>query len=239
MDPSHLQGLVLLRELQSHRLGSTSALAAVAAARRAFEQEHYDACTELGFAYDGFEAREVTRTLYQVTFVHRQYYDEEIVAASAEEAIAKRNGAWRSASSIQPIWSTSARMAGSPNSVEGGSAMSLLRFRPSFIELASPERKPTSGIVQGNCVTVMQGMATGSVDMILTDPPYLVSYRDRSGRTLANDNNPAFVRPALSEMGECSTHDGVCILFCGWAALHHFAPAWTAAGFAVKGSSSS
>ncbi len=70
-------------------LEAPSALAAVAAARRAFEQEHYDACTELGFSFDGFEAREVTSTPYQVTFVHRQYYDEEIVAASAEEAIAE------------------------------------------------------------------------------------------------------------------------------------------------------
>ncbi len=113
--------------------------------------------------------------------------------------------------------------------------MSLLRFRPSFVELAEPERKPASGIIQGDCVAVMQGMAAGAVDMILTDPPYLVSYRDRSGRTLANDNNPAFVRPALSQMGRVLTQDGVCILFCGWAALHHFAPAWTAAGFAVKG----
>ena len=113
--------------------------------------------------------------------------------------------------------------------------MSFLRFRPAFVELAEPERNHTSGIVQGDCITVMRGMAAASVDMILTDPPYLVSYRDRSGRTLANDNNPAFVKPALAEMGRVLTQDGVCVLFCGWAALHHFAPAWTGAGFTVKG----
>ena len=70
-------------------LEAPSALTAVAAAKRAFEQEHYDACTDLNFHYAGFEAREVTRTPYQVTFVHRQYYDEEIVATSAEEAVAE------------------------------------------------------------------------------------------------------------------------------------------------------
>jgi DNA modification methylase len=29
----------------------------------------------------------------------------------------------------------------------------------------------------------------GSVDFILTDPPYLVNYRDRSGRSIAGDGN--------------------------------------------------
>lgn len=68
-------------------LEAPSAMAAVAAARRAFETEHYDACVELGFSFDGFEAREVTMTPYQVTFVHRQYYDEPVVARSGEEAV--------------------------------------------------------------------------------------------------------------------------------------------------------
>lgn len=112
--------------------------------------------------------------------------------------------------------------------------MRPIRHRPSFIELAEPEA-PRSRIMHGDCVAVMGSMATCSIDMILTDPPYLVSYRDRIGRTLANDNNPAFVRPALVEMGRVLKLDGVCVLFCGWSALHHFAPAWAEAGFAVKG----
>jgi Tfp pilus assembly protein FimT len=38
-------------------------------------------------------------------------------------------------------------------------------------------------VTQGNCIQVMAQMPTNCVDFILTDPPYLVNYRDREGRT--------------------------------------------------------
>lgn len=34
----------------------------------------------------------------------------------------------------------------------------------------------------GDCIKLMRRLPDESVDMILTDPPYLVRYRDRSGR---------------------------------------------------------
>ena len=45
-----------------------------------------------------------------------------------------------------------------------------------------------------------QRLAPGSVDFILTDPPYLVRYRDRSGRTVANDNRAGWLKPAYAGM---------------------------------------
>lgn len=90
-------------------------------------------------------------------------------------------------------------------------------------------------IIHGDCIEVMRNMAADSVDMIVTDPPYLVSYRDRAGRSIANDNNPAFVAPALLEMGRLLAPHAPMVLFCGWAALHEFAPAWAAAGLRVYG----
>jgi DNA modification methylase len=39
-------------------------------------------------------------------------------------------------------------------------------------------------IMQGDCIQVMRQMPANSVDFILTDPPYLVNYRDRSGRSI-------------------------------------------------------
>ena len=44
-------------------------------------------------------------------------------------------------------------------------------------------------IVQGDCIEVMRQMPAEIVDFILSDPPYLVNYRDRTGRTLQNDRN--------------------------------------------------
>jgi hypothetical protein len=44
----------------------------------------------------------------------------------------------------------------------------------------------TNQIFHGDCIEVMCQMPTNSVDFILTDPPYLVNYRDRSGPTIHN-----------------------------------------------------
>ena len=45
----------------------------------------------------------------------------------------------------------------------------------------------TNQILHGNCIEVMRQMPANSVDFILTDPPYLVNYRDRDGRSIQND----------------------------------------------------
>ncbi|WP_442867603.1 hypothetical protein [Castellaniella sp. S9] len=34
------------------------------------------------------------------------------------------------------------------------------------------------------------------VDLVLTDPPYLVNYTDRSGRSIANDSRGEWLAPA-------------------------------------------
>jgi signal peptidase I len=52
----------------------------------------------------------------------------------------------------------------------------------------------------GDCIDVMRAMPWASVDFILTDPPYLVNYRDRSGRRVANDDNDAWLKPAFRQM---------------------------------------
>ncbi len=42
-------------------------------------------------------------------------------------------------------------------------------------------------ILNGDCIQVMRELPAGSVDFILTDPPYLVNYCDRSGRSAQDD----------------------------------------------------
>jgi DNA modification methylase len=44
----------------------------------------------------------------------------------------------------------------------------------------------TNRILHGGCIEAMRRMPAQRVDFILTDPLYLVTYRDRTGRTLAN-----------------------------------------------------
>jgi DNA modification methylase len=47
---------------------------------------------------------------------------------------------------------------------------------------------PINQIIQGDCVQVLKSLSSNSVDLVVTDPPYLVNYRDRSGRTVKNDS---------------------------------------------------
>ncbi|MHB8302702.1 MAG: hypothetical protein ACYDC6_07705 [Acidobacteriaceae bacterium] len=53
-------------------------------------------------------------------------------------------------------------------------------------------------ILHGDCVTAMHSLPANSIDFILTDPPYLVNYRDRNGRKLQNDCDGNWLKPAMA-----------------------------------------
>jgi DNA modification methylase len=55
----------------------------------------------------------------------------------------------------------------------------------------------TQQVIQGDCKAVLQALPNESVDFVLTDPPYFVRYKDRSGRSIANDVDPASVLGAF------------------------------------------
>lgn len=57
-----------------------------------------------------------------------------------------------------------------------------------------------SRFVLGNCIDVMTRIPDNAIDFILTDPPYLVGFRDRSGRTIAGDKTDEWLQPACNEM---------------------------------------
>jgi site-specific DNA-methyltransferase (adenine-specific) len=93
----------------------------------------------------------------------------------------------------------------------------------------------TQQVVQGDCKTVLQSLPDGSVDFVLTDPPYLGRFKDRNGRTLANDDNPAAVVGAYTELYRVLRRDSFCISFYGYPKLDAFVHAWTEAGFDTVG----
>jgi DNA modification methylase len=90
-------------------------------------------------------------------------------------------------------------------------------------------------VMHGDCIDLMQKMTSESVDFLLTDPPYLVNYRDRSGRTVTNDDNGDWLQPAYSEMFRLLKQDSFCITFYGWNKVDLFMTAWKAAGFRPVG----
>ena len=64
---------------------------------------------------------------------------------------------------------------------------------------AIQQQLPVNAILHGDCIQVMRELTPNSVDFILTDPPYLVNFRDRQGRTLQNDTNANWLKPAMAE----------------------------------------
>jgi site-specific DNA-methyltransferase (adenine-specific) len=90
-------------------------------------------------------------------------------------------------------------------------------------------------VIHGDCIAAMDRMAPESVDFVLTDPPYIVRYRDRSGRRVANDNHGAWVKPAFAQMHRVLKPGSFCISFYGWNKADLFIEAWRSAGFRIVG----
>lgn len=93
----------------------------------------------------------------------------------------------------------------------------------------------TNQILHGDCVEVMRQMPAKSVDFILTDPPYLVNYRDRSGRTIQNDVDESWLKPAMAEGYRVLQQDRIAVMFYGWTKVDLFFEAWRSAGFQPVG----
>jgi site-specific DNA-methyltransferase (adenine-specific) len=92
-----------------------------------------------------------------------------------------------------------------------------------------------NSIANGDCIEVMRSLPWASVDFILTDPPYLVNYRDRSGRRVTNDDNDAWLKPAFRQMYRVLRPDSLCVSFYGWNKVDTFMAAWREAGFDIVG----
>jgi site-specific DNA-methyltransferase (adenine-specific) len=94
---------------------------------------------------------------------------------------------------------------------------------------------PIDAVIHGDCIDVMRDMETGSVDMVLTDPPYITCYRSRDGQTVKNDDNARWLEPAFAEAYRVLKPGGFCVSFYGWSQADKFLAAWRGAGFRPVG----
>jgi DNA modification methylase len=92
-------------------------------------------------------------------------------------------------------------------------------------------------VIHGDCNEVLKTLPDESVDLVITDPPYFVSYRDRHGRAIANDgaNDHAAVLGAFYELYRVLRPHSYCVSFYGWQAVGRFFNAWVGAGFVPVG----
>jgi DNA modification methylase len=86
-------------------------------------------------------------------------------------------------------------------------------------------------LYHGDCREVLKAVPADSVDFILTDPPYIVNYRSRDGRSIAGDKSTDWIAPAFREMFRVLKPDRFCVSFYGWSKVDVFFDAWRQAGF--------
>lgn len=92
-----------------------------------------------------------------------------------------------------------------------------------------------SRFILGDSVQVMSTFPDHAVDFIMTDPPYLVGFTDRSGRSIANDRNDEWVLPASRQMFRVLKPNSLAVSFYGWNRADVFLSAWKAVGFRIVG----
>ena len=93
-----------------------------------------------------------------------------------------------------------------------------------------------------DCLEGMKAIPDGSVDLIVTDPPYLINYatnyrKDKTHdfcSTIANDNNPELIRDCLLECYRVLKPDAAAYVFCSAKTLDVFKSFAVEAGFTVK-----
>lgn len=94
---------------------------------------------------------------------------------------------------------------------------------------------PANSILHGDCIETMHSLPENTVDFILTDPPYLVRYKDREGRSVQNDNQAHWLKPAFAECYRVLKPDSLMIAFYGWTQADKFINAWRSVGFRIVG----
>jgi len=92
-----------------------------------------------------------------------------------------------------------------------------------------------NSILHGDCLRVLPELPESCVDFVLTDPPYLVNYRDRSGRSIRNDHTANWVNPAFAQIARLMKPDSLMLCFYGWQSVDTFMAAWRASGLRPVG----
>jgi adenine-specific DNA-methyltransferase len=90
-------------------------------------------------------------------------------------------------------------------------------------------------IINGDCNSILPELPAESCDFVLTDPPYLVNYHTRDGRSIAGDTAGDWLKPAFNQIYRVLKPGSFCVSFYGWNRVDQFFAAWKAAGFRPVG----
>src|SRR5579862_2998239 len=77
----------------------------------------------------------------------------------------------------------------------------------------TPPESFINRIINADCLDVLPEFPSRSIDFVFTDPPYLTLYRDRSGRTVANDDQNSWIKPAFAQIYRVLKNHRFCVSF--------------------------
>jgi DNA modification methylase len=89
-------------------------------------------------------------------------------------------------------------------------------------------------LYHGDSREILPEFGAETFDLVLTDPPYLVSYSGRWGseyEPIEGDTDSSWVLPVYSEVYRVLRPDSFCLTFYGWPQAETFLSAWRQAGF--------
>lgn len=96
-------------------------------------------------------------------------------------------------------------------------------------------------IYNSDCIEGMKQIESGKVDLIVTDPPYCISYKTgwraddhRFSKEILNDDNEQLIIDYMSECYRILKDDSAAYIFCSAKTLDFFMQQARNAGFTIK-----
>ena len=85
-------------------------------------------------------------------------------------------------------------------------------------------------IIEGDCLEVMRDIPDKSVDLVVTDPPYLIEYKTNHRKdknhdfcsTIQNDNNPELIKDYIAECYRIMKDNTAIYMFCSFDKVDFF-----------------
>ena len=94
----------------------------------------------------------------------------------------------------------------------------------------------------GDCLEVMKEIPSNSVDLVVTDPPYLIAYKtghrkDKSHpfcSEIQGDRDRELISNSIKELYRILKEDSAMYIFCSWKSVEYFKAQVIEAGFSIK-----
>lgn len=97
-------------------------------------------------------------------------------------------------------------------------------------------------LVHGDCLEVMKSIPDESIDLIVTDPPYLINYssnwnlKGNSGKPIIGDDDYDLIEKSIKEMYRVLKNNSAAYIFCSPKRIDYFMKCCLDVGFIIKNS---